>query len=830
MSSVTDIIFGIIGTLLYSLFAVFFSFIDGLFDIFKAFAGVGPMRFGGAIGNTGVPGVDISAGNSGELTDTGIVYYLLQQSVVKNLIVSIALLGLFLLIIFTVMAFIKNAYAAKQKTWQEILSNALKGLANFVILPVGCLFGVWASNILLNAIDGATSGSGSSLTMAGRLFKAAAYDANEVRQGESKLEEAHQLCLEFAADNDVGFSYTVPLPSSATEEQLEDYKTYIADKIDELYATDACDSSNIGNPIDVSKFYQLASINYLVLLVGGIFMCYVLVSLAYGMIRRMFFVLILFVISPGLCSMYPLDEGKATGQWKSDFQKNVISAYGAIAGMNLFYAILPLVLQIRLVGAAGEVLNAMGITELIILVSGLMLVKEFISKISGYIGADNAFADGAALRSGVKSKIKEQTKKTGAFVMGAASIVSSYRDGKGNRSYQKKLKEQDWLNKNPGKTAEDYKNSRLGARIKNSRAVQGISERLQSAGTAIGNKATQIKDKFGSSKLGTAIKSAGSNVGGALGTAGRKVKNAGGWVSDRVKNVAGEGTVLGDVIGSIKGSVKRIGITDKFLGGFGLSKEDRDKYNEKIEKEEKEEYKKNKAAAEREKLKTDQKAMVDKLEEIKKDGLAINEESLKKILEAGKDPSEKQISTLLKMITEFNDGKRDQYGVKHVTDEDTEKMYRGVAQGQHYNEMIANATAAAKAAAEKADDARAARNAFETDAKHDDFMRSDWSKEDYKVVEAAAQSGNDEAKKYLAEAARYAVLKDAEIKADLDEEKFAASLQSTFEKLGEVVVGAEKEAAEASAKRLEKAMKKGTEDTLKELESLIEFTASKKPR
>ena len=97
-------------------------------------------------------------------------------------------LGLFLLIIFTVMAFIKNAYSSKQKNWKEIIGNSIKGLANFIFLPVCCLLGVWAGNILLNAIDGATSTGGATL-MSRKLFLAAAYDANKYRRGDKGDDE-----------------------------------------------------------------------------------------------------------------------------------------------------------------------------------------------------------------------------------------------------------------------------------------------------------------------------------------------------------------------------------------------------------------------------------------------------------------------------------------------------------------------------------------------------------------------------------------------------------------------------------------------------------------
>ncbi len=428
-----DAILGIIGTLLYPLFSIIFLLIDGLVDIFRSFAGTGEIRFGNSLGF----GVNISAGNTGEQADTGILYYLLQTDIVKNMLISILLLGLFLLIIFTVMAFIKNAYSAKPKTWQEIIANAFKGLANFVFVPVCCLLGVWLGNILLNAIDGATSQNGST-SMAGKLFVAAAYNANWVRQSycEGYIDEDTVVDLnsdsykdwvskvkDRCEDRDIDFDET----------KAKEDPEYLANKVDETFQVGYEQGGGMAilSYITVGGYYQLFSINYLVIVVGGLFICYVMASLAYAMIRRLFIILMLFIVSPGLCAMYPLDEGKAVGSWKGDFIKQVISAYGAVAGMNIFLAILPLLQSVKLPLGPGEILNQLGMTELILLICGLLVVKEFISMISNYIGAENAYDKGVSMRKSVK----EAGKKFGKPVVSGnfkaiGKAWAAHKDGK----------------------------------------------------------------------------------------------------------------------------------------------------------------------------------------------------------------------------------------------------------------------------------------------------------------------------------------------------------------------------------------------------------------
>ncbi|MBR1988044.1 MAG: hypothetical protein IKA36_03285 [Clostridia bacterium] len=424
-----DAILGVIGTILYPLFSIIFGLVDLLQNIFRAFAGVGTIYYneGGGI----IFGADLKPITSGEkgkgiLDDDngGIVYYLLRSDLVMNLVWSIATLALILLVVFTVIAFIKNVYAPKSKSWQEIMGLSLKGLFNFILVPVVCLIGIILGNILLNAIDGATS-SGGTMTMSRKLFLSAAADANIVRSEQkvtykraNDIAELYQDVfgtlpegIKIIPESDMPrkvdiFGNVTDKPDKdavLSEEQghvdgtREDVVNLYANMIDEAFGSGKKD---IGMT-DVWGFYNLWGVNYLVLAVGGVFILYALGSITFGMIKRLFMLIMLFVISPAACAMYPLDEGNACKQVTGDFKKNTISAYGAVAGMNIFFSISPLVNNINLSSAT----LFQSIVHLILLTCGLFMVKDFISMISNYFGAGNAYADGSSLMKQTKDKI-----------------------------------------------------------------------------------------------------------------------------------------------------------------------------------------------------------------------------------------------------------------------------------------------------------------------------------------------------------------------------------------------------------------------------------------
>lgn len=436
---------GLIGALLYPLFAIIFNIINLLQAVFRGLAGVGgsiTISTGDIFGSNSSTVITSPNGGNGGETTTGIIYYFLTSNLIKNLFMSILLLALFLIIIFTAMAFIKNAYASKQKTWQEIVGNAFKGLANFIFIPVCCLLGVWLSNILLVAIDGATS-TGGATAMERKLFICCAYDANKYRSGDLKVEDDTASTLQTFATNN-GLNIEVETGQSAE---------YYANIVDSIYAQGTVSIYKHG---PVSDYYELFSINYLTLIVGGVFMLYVLVSLAYAMVKRMFILLMLFVISPAICAMYPLDEGSAVGNWKKEFIKYTIAAYGAVAGLNLFFSILPIVQNINIVPGGGGFTNE--IFQLLIMVSGLFVVKEFMGTLSGWIGGDNALATGESLKksaTGAVKKYKDATiKKTqGAFKL-AGQTRQAYTKAKGDSTgFKGFMKGFVGANLNLGKTA-----------------------------------------------------------------------------------------------------------------------------------------------------------------------------------------------------------------------------------------------------------------------------------------------------------------------------------------------------------------------------------------
>ena len=413
MTGLVDGILGIIGTIIYPLFGVIYSVIDLVERIFRAFAGTETVY---------VSGDQVTSGNTGADTDTGIVYYLLRSDLVRNMFLAMLYLAIILLVVFTIMAVLKNMYQPQPKKWQDIIASAIKGLGLFIIVPACSLLAVWVGNILLVAIDGATSGSNSSATMSGRLFIAASYTSNYIRSDAKGIDLQKHNQVAALCDR-CGIEIRAFQP---TDGGLDTDYEYYASLVDDCFASEAMSAARC-NWGDVNAHYAIVHINFLTLAAGGIFMLFVLGSISFGMVKRLFMLVILFIISPIVCSMYPIDEGNAYKTWFGEFKKNLLSAYGAVAGMNLFLTIMPIVDQIQL-GTYGGNGDWVGLLQLILVIAGLFVVKDVISFISGLAGGDNSYSGGNSLFVSVRGKAK-----SGLGVIGSGA--KKLRHG-GSMAYQ----------------------------------------------------------------------------------------------------------------------------------------------------------------------------------------------------------------------------------------------------------------------------------------------------------------------------------------------------------------------------------------------------------
>ena len=137
--------------------------------IFRKFAGI----------------ADTGLNFNGEDTTGDFVLTLIQTDIVQNLFISLSILAVIILLIATFVGTIKAEFAKDgNNNKRKVIKNAFRGLANFVLVPVICLFGIYMGNALLKAIDGATS-PGNATSLSQQIFVIGGYNANRARLTEN---------------------------------------------------------------------------------------------------------------------------------------------------------------------------------------------------------------------------------------------------------------------------------------------------------------------------------------------------------------------------------------------------------------------------------------------------------------------------------------------------------------------------------------------------------------------------------------------------------------------------------------------------------------------
>lgn len=245
-----------------------------------------------------------------------------------------------------------------------------------------------------------------STPISGLIFKAAAYKANRIRYHDlfranlsnpnvsagvfnnfgTDYEQAADLLDECFAN-----AYELRTEASLTSSPFEDDHmfpfggdNFIGNHVDTIKVFDK------NNVQDVWYFYDLWQFDFILGIAAVVVCAKLLLYLVFGLMKRIFELVVLFLIAAPIASIMPLDDGEALKKWRQKFVSKVLSAYAPIVGLNLFFVILPIVTSIRYFNMA--FLDA--VVNMFFTIVGLIMVKDLVQTLSEIIGADNALKAG----------------------------------------------------------------------------------------------------------------------------------------------------------------------------------------------------------------------------------------------------------------------------------------------------------------------------------------------------------------------------------------------------------------------------------------------------
>lgn len=442
-----------ISNVMYAIGMMFFAVMDMLQSTFRKLAGLG----GGSIIV------------QGKKSDGDLLTALLASDTVIDVLLSVAVFGVGLIIVASIVQIIRLEYTTEgsKNSKEQIFAKAGKSIIMFILIPIVCFVGIRVSNYLLQAIDYATSAAGSS-TVSGTIFVSAASEANKVYD-DKNLNGFHidisNLLGSLILNNIPGygkpnikngyidkFQDKFTTTKSGTESK-GDARTELAQKVNQAFCYASTDSEGILQPgmplsaqnvdgtiltkIDklsymnlnaVNYFYHLGNINYLILYLGCYFGIKTLFTACMGLIARLYKVAALFVISPAAIGLQPLDDGAAYKKWKGEFIKNILSAYGIIIALNLYFMVVGVLSTVELFpGFWNYAINCF--VRFMMVLTGATMINDLSTLIGGLIGAGDVMADGAKATSAVGELASKVGSVAGGAIAGGAGVAKKLAAG-----------------------------------------------------------------------------------------------------------------------------------------------------------------------------------------------------------------------------------------------------------------------------------------------------------------------------------------------------------------------------------------------------------------
>ena len=221
-------------------------------------------------------------------------------------------------------------------------------------------------------------------------------------------------------------------------------------------------------------YYDLWSFS-IIIAVGAVVMIFTsFLNILIGLIKRIFELVLLFLISAPMASLMPLDGGNALKKWRERFVSKAIGVYGPVLGMNVFFIILSLLQTLKLTGI--DIIDR--VVFLLFVIAGLSMVKDFTNMISELVGGEDTLKSGGDKAKDVGSLAKSVGTKVAA-IGGVAGKAIKLTSGVGAAKKVGKV----------GKAAKNYANAKNALkRTKGSRYAKGS----QSYNNAVENMADGI--------------------------------------------------------------------------------------------------------------------------------------------------------------------------------------------------------------------------------------------------------------------------------------------------------------------------------------------------
>ena len=459
----------------YMLWAAAASLIDCIQVIFGMLVGTVSVKWQNGSGMGQMVDINGNTMTQGLSTNNMILDVFLSEYVL-GAFWKLLILSIFLLLIFTIIAIIKNEYSTspdggdskKPETTNNkmfIIKRAVRSLIGFLCVPLACMFGIIASGYLMQALDAATSITGEKL-LSNKMFELCASDANRVRTdvdfyiklsnstdkpGTENLEDyeisnGYTIFPDFQGKQqedlaniiDEYFIYAKELPQGVTFSESDSFNNFSNKSIfwisgngmgmnDDHYF-------NTKNSAQVFYYYDLTKFEWLIGIATIFWMLVLMVKLSLGAAVRLYELAVLFIVSPAIISLAPLDGGEALKTWQKKFIGKVTMVFAPVIALNLYFILVATLMQVDFTSSISFALTGGGpvftgttaaaiqqVYNIMIAIAGLMVCESAMKLLGELIGADDMMKAGNDLQGKLASAVT--TSAAGKYLLSKGSAV-----------------------------------------------------------------------------------------------------------------------------------------------------------------------------------------------------------------------------------------------------------------------------------------------------------------------------------------------------------------------------------------------------------------------
>ena len=365
-----DTFFGWIYDIFYTLQKSICYLLDFIRDIFCKLAGIETVKIDGS--------------------EEEILSHFITSPAIRNAFLGVLFVGVILLFVFVIIAIIKSEAADPQhkKTKGQILVKSLQSFIIFLLIPFLLIAGIMLANVVVGAIHASMTGSmldgNTASTIGGQILVTSGYDA-----------------------------YIGPAGSRA--------------EIERMFVTGQLDYNSLSV---VKRYYDLSEMNFFVGIAGGLVILVMFVMSAVMFVQRIFDIILLYIVSPASVSTIPLDDGGRFRIWREMLVSKVLSAYGIILSMNIFFLVVPQISQITFFGNAFKD----GIVQLLFVIGGAFSITKANMIIAQLTGSNAGMQEMQQMMSNVHSGM-HMVHTAGRVAAGAAGMIIGGTDLLTNRKH-----------------------------------------------------------------------------------------------------------------------------------------------------------------------------------------------------------------------------------------------------------------------------------------------------------------------------------------------------------------------------------------------------------